>query len=59
MLTFSPLTLFGQSLECCETDKDVEKYISGEWKLKDFNSTLENSEPLAHLLQFNLNLLKM
>ena len=24
-------------------------------ELKDFNSTLENSEPLAHLLQFNLN----
>ncbi len=30
-----PLILIGQELECCKTEKDVETYLSGDWKKKD------------------------
>jgi hypothetical protein len=35
ILIFSPLNLIGQELECCKTEKDVETYLSGDWKKKD------------------------
>ena len=38
VLSFLPLTLFGQHLKCCETEKEVEEYLSGKWKLKDSDS---------------------
>lgn len=34
LLPFLPLTLLSQELECCETEKEVEIYISGNWKKK-------------------------
>ena len=58
LLTFLPLTLLGQDLKCCESEKDVETYLSGKWKVKDSDSktvyhywfengkgNLENFEP--------------
>ena len=38
LLTFLPLTLFGQHLKCCESEKEVESYLSGKWKVKDSDS---------------------
>lgn len=38
ILTFLSMTAFGQHLKCCETEKEVEIYLSGKWKLKDSNS---------------------
>jgi hypothetical protein len=35
LLTFLPLTLFGQHLKCCESEKEVELYLSGKWKIKN------------------------
>ena len=35
LLTFFPLTLIGQELKCCETIKEVETYLNGNWKKKD------------------------
>ena len=35
LLIFLPLILIGQELECCKTEKDVETYLSGDWKKKD------------------------
>ncbi len=35
IFTFLPLTLFSQHLKCCETEKEVETYLSGKWKVKD------------------------
>lgn len=32
ILTFLPLTLLGQHLKCCESEKEVESYLSGKWK---------------------------
>ena len=40
ILTFLPLTLFGQNLKCCESEKEVETYISGFWKIKDSESKI-------------------
>src|SRR5690606_22680300 len=58
LLTFLPLTLFGQHLKCCESEKEVESYLSGKWKVKNSDSktlyrhwfengkgNLENFEP--------------
>ncbi len=41
ILTFSPLTLLGQQLKCCETVKEVEHYLIGEWKIQSSNSDIE------------------
>ncbi|MGO2103755.1 MAG: hypothetical protein ACTH3E_12005 [Psychroflexus halocasei] len=41
LLTFLPLTILGQQLKCCETEKDVEQYLIGEWKNKNSNSNVE------------------
>ncbi|WP_459209090.1 hypothetical protein [Aquimarina rhabdastrellae] len=38
ILTFLPLTLLGQHLKCCETEKAVESYLSGKWKIKNLDS---------------------
>jgi hypothetical protein len=38
ILTFLPLTLLGQHLKCCETEKGVESYLSGKWKIKHSDS---------------------
>ena len=38
LLTFLPLTLFGQHLKCCESEKEVETYLSGFWKVKESES---------------------
>ena len=38
LLTFIPLTLFGQHLKCCESKKEVESYLSGKWKVKGSDS---------------------
>ena len=35
ILTFLPLTLFAQELKCCESVKEVETYLNGNWKKKD------------------------
>ncbi len=35
LLILLPLALLGQDLECCKSKKDVEKYLSGNWKKKD------------------------
>ncbi|WP_335966843.1 hypothetical protein [Galbibacter sp. PAP.153] len=35
ILPFLPLTLLGQELKCCKTEKDVETYLRGDWKKKD------------------------
>lgn len=40
ILTFLPLTLFGQHLKCCDSEKEVESYISGFWKKKDSESKI-------------------
>ena len=37
ILTFLPLTLLGQHLKCCESEKEVELYLSGIWKQNDSN----------------------
>jgi len=34
-LMFSPLNSLGQQLECCESEKNVETYLSGNWMIKD------------------------
>ncbi len=46
-LTFSPLTLLGQQLECCESVKEVGTYLNGYWKMKNSN--------LNHQLRFEFN----
>jgi len=38
ILTLLPLTLLGQHLKCCETEKEVETYLSGKWKINDSDS---------------------
>ncbi len=38
ILTFLPLTLLGQHLKCCESEKEVESYLSGKWKIKNSDS---------------------
>ena len=38
ILTFLPLTLLGQQLKCCESEKEVESYLSGKWKIKNSDS---------------------
>ena len=38
ILIFLPLTLLGQHLKCCETEKEVESYLSGKWKIKNSDS---------------------
>jgi hypothetical protein len=38
LFTFLPLTLFGQHLKCCESEKEVESYLSGKWKEKNAES---------------------
>jgi hypothetical protein len=35
LLTFFPLILIGQSLKCCESEKEIETYLNGTWKKKD------------------------
>mgnify|MGYP000684037076 CR=1 FL=1 len=35
LLIFLPLTIIGQELECCESEKEVETYLNGDWKKKD------------------------
>ncbi|GBF22556.1 hypothetical protein C21_04751 [Arenibacter sp. NBRC 103722] len=35
LLTFFPLILIGQDLKCCETEKEIETYLNGNWKKKD------------------------
>ena len=37
-LTFLPLSLLGQQLKCCETEKEVENHLSGKWKIKGSDS---------------------
>ncbi len=39
ILTFLPLTLLGQHLKCCESEKEVESYLSGKWKQKSDSNT--------------------
>lgn len=38
IITFLPLTLLGQHLQCCESEKEVAFYLSGKWKIKNSNS---------------------
>lgn len=38
ILIFLPLTLLGQQLKCCESVKEVESHLSGNWKVKDSDS---------------------
>ena len=38
VLPFLHLGLFGQNLKCCESEKEVESYLSGKWKVKDSDS---------------------
>jgi len=38
IFTFLSLTTFGQHLNCCETEKEVEFYLNGKWKLKNSDS---------------------
>ncbi|MDY8135445.1 hypothetical protein [Aquimarina sp. 2201CG5-10] len=38
ILIFLPLTIIGQHLKCCESEKEVESYLSGIWKIKDSDS---------------------
>lgn len=47
MLTFLPLTLLGQQLECCKSVEAVENSLNGFWKMK--NS--DKNEPLR--FEFN------
>ena len=35
LFLFFPLLVFGQHLECCETKKDIETYLSGKWEIAD------------------------
>jgi hypothetical protein len=35
MLTFLPLTLLGQQLECCKSVQEVGNSINGYWKMKN------------------------
>ncbi len=30
-----PLFVFGQELDCCKTEKDVEMFLTGYWKIND------------------------
>lgn len=34
-LTFSPITIFGQQLRCCETIEEVESNLTGHWQKQD------------------------
>ena len=34
-MTSLSLTLFGQGLKCCESENEIETYLSGNWKMKD------------------------
>lgn len=38
LLTFLPMTLLGQQLECCTSEKDVETYLNGDWKKEGSDS---------------------
>ena len=35
LLIISPLVLVGQQLKCCESDKQVENHLTGNWKKTD------------------------
>ena len=35
ILAFFPLTVLAQKLKCCESIKEVEAYLNGNWKKKD------------------------
>jgi len=39
ILTFFPLTLIGQQLKCCDSEKQVETYLSGKWQQKSDSNT--------------------
>ncbi len=38
IFTILPFISFGQHLKCCESEKEVEKYLSGKWKEKNDES---------------------
>jgi len=38
ILTLLPLTLIGQQLKCCESEKEIKSYLSGKWKVKGSDS---------------------
>ena len=38
LFMFSPLTLLGQDLKCCESTEEVESYLRGIWKVKNKNA---------------------
>ena len=38
ILTILPFISFGQNLKCCESEEEVEKYLSGKWKEKNDES---------------------
>jgi hypothetical protein len=35
ILTFLPLNLIGQELNCCKSKKEIEVFLNGDWKKKD------------------------
>lgn len=58
LLTFLPLTLFGQHLKCCESENEVETYLSGKWKEKNDSNTeiiykFENGKGSIKYIQLN------
>jgi len=38
LLALLPISLFGQDLKCCESEKEVETYLSGIWTVKNSES---------------------
>ncbi|WP_298894374.1 hypothetical protein [uncultured Psychroserpens sp.] len=40
ILTFLPMTLFGQHLKCCQSEKEVKSYLSGKWKERNTESNM-------------------
>ena len=47
LLTFFPLILIGQDLKCCDSEQEIETYLSGNWKKKD------SDEKQQYLYEFN------
>lgn len=59
LLTFLPLTILGQQLKCCKTDKEVELYLSGKWRLESKDKPLiyhyefKNGKGFLHIYSIN------
>ena len=47
LLAFLPLTLIGQELKCCNSEKEIEIFLSGDWK--------KNDSDLNRLYRFEFN----